>query len=161
MVRDLWWILATYLTRWAFLLVLAAALCFGSWVGEVVQLAQAPDGIRIEKVWAGAEIGRALDPGIVTAQIESGIIFGLSSAIGQAITFSDGMVSQENFYDYDAMRISQCPQFEVAILENSQKLGGVGEIGTPPSIPALANAVHALTGQRIRSLPLNRKVDFA
>ncbi len=139
----------------------AFTLCFGSWVGEVVQIAQAPDGIRIEKVWAVAEIGRALDPGIVTAQIESGIIFGLSSAIGQAITFSDGMVSQENFYDYDAMRISQCPQFEVAILENSQKLGGVGEIGTPPSIPALANAVHALTGQRIRSLPLNRKVDFA
>ncbi|MFZ2102767.1 MAG: molybdopterin cofactor-binding domain-containing protein [Oricola sp.] len=139
----------------------AFTLSYGSWVGEVVQIADAPDGIRIEKVWAVAEVGRALDPGIVTAQIESGIIFGLSSAIGQQITFADGMVEQRNFTDYDAMRIGQCPQFEVAILENSERLGGVGEIGTPPAIPALANAVHALTGRRIRRLPLNKEVNFA
>ena len=139
----------------------AFTLSFGSWVGEVVQVAESPRGIRIEKVWAAAEIGRALDPGIVTAQIESGIIFGLSSAIGQKITFSGGMVEQQNFYDFDAMRIDQCPEFEVAILENGEKLGGAGEIGTPPAIPALANAVYALTGQRIRRLPLNKEVDFA
>jgi isoquinoline 1-oxidoreductase beta subunit len=108
-----------------------------------------------------AEIGRALDPGIVTAQIESGIVFGLSSAIEQEITFADGMVEQQNFYDYDALRIGQCPDIAVTILENGEKLGGVGEIGTPPVIPALANAVYALTGQRIRKLPLNREVDFA
>ncbi|GAB4361277.1 MAG: xanthine dehydrogenase family protein molybdopterin-binding subunit [Oricola sp.] len=139
----------------------AFTLCYGSWVGEVVQVAQSPDGIRVEKVWAVAEIGRALDPGIVTAQLESAIVFGLSAAIGQEISFSDGMVEQQNFYDFDALRIDRCPQIEVAILENGQKLGGVGEIGTPPAIPALANAVHALTGQRIRKLPLNREVDFA
>ncbi|QKV19854.1 xanthine dehydrogenase family protein molybdopterin-binding subunit [Oricola thermophila] len=139
----------------------AFTLCFGSWVGEVVQVADSPDGIRIEKVWAVAEIGRALDPGIVTAQLESAIVFGLSSAVGQEITFADGMVEQQNFYDYDALRIGQCPRIGVAILENGDRLGGVGEIGTPPSIPALANAVFALTGKRIRKLPLNREVDFA
>lgn len=139
----------------------AFTLSYGSWVGEVVQIADSPDGIRVEKVWAAAEIGRALDPGIVRAQIESGIVFGLSSAIGQEITFADGMVEQQNFYDYDALRIGQCPDIEVAILENGEKLGGVGEIGTPPVIPALANAVFALKGKRIRSLPLNKEVDFA
>lgn len=139
----------------------AFTLSFGSWVGEVVQVAQSPDGIRVEKVWAAAEIGRALDPGIVMAQFESAIVFGLSSAIGQEISFSDGMVEQQNFYDFDALRIGQCPEIELAILENGDKLGGVGEIGTPPVIPALANAVYALTGQRIRKLPLNREVDFA
>jgi isoquinoline 1-oxidoreductase beta subunit len=139
----------------------AFTLSFGSWVGEVVQVAQSPDGIRVEKVWAAAEIGRALDPDIVAAQFESAIVFGLSSAIGQEISFSDGMVEQQNFYDFDALRIGQCPEIELAILENGDKLGGVGEIGTPPVIPALANAVYALTGQRIRKLPLNREVDFA
>jgi isoquinoline 1-oxidoreductase beta subunit len=139
----------------------AFTLSYGSWVGQVVQVSDTPDGIRVEKVWAAAEIGRALDPGIVTAQIESGIVFGLSSAIEQEITFADGMVEQQNFYDYDALRIGQCPDIAVTILENGEKLGGVGEIGTPPVIPALANAVYALTGQRIRKLPLNREVDFA
>jgi len=139
----------------------AFTLSYGSWVGEVVQVGDTPDGIRVEKVWAVAEIGRALDPGIVTAQIESGVIFGLSSAIEQEITFADGMVEQQNFYDFDALRIGQCPDIEVAILENGEKLGGAGEIGTPPVIPALANAVFALTGRRIRNLPLNKEVDFA
>ncbi|MEP4424232.1 MAG: xanthine dehydrogenase family protein molybdopterin-binding subunit, partial [Nitratireductor sp.] len=107
------------------------------------------------------DVGTALDPGIIEAQLTSGAIFGLSSAIGQEITFADGMAEQSNFHDYDAMRIHQCPAFEVAILQNYHKMGGVGEIGTPPAVPALANAVFALTGKRIRSLPLSREVDFA
>lgn len=139
----------------------AFTLCYRSWVGEVVQVAQTPAGIRIKKVWAVADVGRALDPGIVRAQIESGIVFGLSSAMGQEITFDKGMVSQRNFYDYDAMRIDQCPEFAIELLESSGVIGGAGEIGTPASIPALANAIHALTGQRIRRLPLNKEVKFA
>ena len=74
---------------------------------------------------------------------------------------ADGMVEQSNFHDHDALRIFQCPVFEVAILENFHKMGGVGEVGTPPSVPALANAVFALTGKRVRTLPLNREVSFA
>jgi isoquinoline 1-oxidoreductase beta subunit len=139
----------------------AFTLSFGGWVAEVVQVADTPDGIRIEKVWIAADVGTALDPGIIEAQLVSGAIFGLSAAMGQEITFADGMVEQSNFHDFDAMRISQCPAFEVAILENAERMGGVGEIGTPPAAPALANAVFALTGRRIRSLPLSREVAFA
>lgn len=139
----------------------AFTLSFGSWVAEVVEVAETDAGIRIEKVWIVADVGTALDPGIIEAQLTSGAIFGLSSAIGQEITFADGIAEQSNFHDYDAMRIHQCPAFEVAILQNYHKMGGVGEIGTPPAVPALANAVFALTGKRIRSLPLSREVDFA
>jgi isoquinoline 1-oxidoreductase beta subunit len=139
----------------------AFTLAFGGWVAQVVQVADTPRGVRIEKVWAAADIGLALDPGIVEAQVVSAAIYGLSAAMGQEITFADGMVEQSNFHDYDAMRMNQCPEFEVAILENSPKMGGVGEIGTPGAAPALANAIHALTGKRIRSLPLSREVNFA
>ena len=140
---------------------LAFTLSFGSWVGEIVQVADTPAGIRIEKVWIAADVGTALDPGIIEAQLISAAIYGLSAAMGQEITFADGMVEQSNFHDYDAMRIFQCPVFEVAILENFHKMGGVGEIGTPPAAPALANAVFALTGKRIRTLPLSKEVAFA
>jgi isoquinoline 1-oxidoreductase beta subunit len=139
----------------------AFTLSFGSWVGEIVQIAHTPEGIRIEKVWIAADVGTAIDPGIIEAQLTSGAVFGLSAAIGQEITLADGMVEQSNFHDFDAMRIHQCPAFEVAILENYHRMGGVGEVGTPPAAPALANAVFALTGKRIRRLPLNKEVGFA
>lgn len=140
---------------------IAFSASFGSWVAEIVEIGDAPQGIRVEKVWIAADVGQALDPGIIEAQLVSAAIFGLSAAISQEITFADGMVEQSNFHDYDAMRMHQCPEFEVAILENAPKMGGVGEIGTPPAAPALANAVYALTGKRIRSLPLSREVKFA
>jgi isoquinoline 1-oxidoreductase subunit beta len=102
-----------------------------------------------------------LDPNILKAQIISGAIYGLSSAMNQEITFADGMVEQKNFTDFDAMRIWQCPTFDVALLETAEHMGGAGEISTPPAAPALANAVFALTGKRIRQLPLSREVSFS
>ncbi len=134
---------------------------FGSWVAEVVEISQAPEGIRLEKVSIAADVGIALDPRIIEAQLFSGAIFGLSAAMGQQINFADGKVVQSNFHDFDAMRMPQCPRFEVAVLENAPKMGGVGEIGTPPAAPALANAVFALTGRRVRRLPLSEEVAFA
>lgn len=139
----------------------AFTLSFGSWVGEVVQVADTADGIRIEKIWIAADVGTAIDPRIIEAQLFSGAIYGLSAAMGQEITFADGMAEQSNFHDFDAMRINQCPQFEIAILENYHKMGGVGEIGTPPAAAALANAVSALTGKRVRALPIARQASFA
>ncbi|MGB3503083.1 MAG: molybdopterin cofactor-binding domain-containing protein [Mesorhizobium sp.] len=139
----------------------AFTLSFGSWVGQVVQVADTPDGIRLEKMWIAADVGTAIDPGIIETQLTGGAIYGLSAAMSQEITFRDGMVEQSNFHDYDAMRIFQSPEFEVAILENFHKMGGVGEVGTSPAAGALANAVFALTGKRIRSLPLNKEVRFA
>ena len=71
------------------------------------------------------------------------------------------MVEQKNYFDHDAMRIWQTPQFHIEILEHAEHMGGVGEIGTPPAAPALANAIFALTGKRIRTLPLSPEVKFA
>ncbi|HTV68276.1 MAG TPA: molybdopterin cofactor-binding domain-containing protein [Rhizobiaceae bacterium] len=139
----------------------AFTLAFGSWCGQVIQVADTPAGIKLEKMWIAVDVGTALDPSIIEAQLFSGAIYGLSAAMGQEITFKDGMVEQSNFHDYDALRIHQSPAFEVAVLENYHKMGGVGEVGTPPAAPALANAVFALTGKRIRSLPLSKEVAFA
>ncbi|MEO4000905.1 molybdopterin cofactor-binding domain-containing protein [Mesorhizobium sp. CAU 1732] len=139
----------------------AFTLAFGGWVGQVVEIADTPAGIRIEKVWIAADVGVALDPSILEAQLVSGAVFGLSSAMNQAVSLRDGQIEQSNFHDFDSMRIHQCPQFEVAVLENAEKMGGAGEIGTPPAVAALANAVFALTGKRIRQLPLSREVAFA
>lgn len=139
---------------------IAFTLAFGSWCGQVVQVADTPAGIKLEKMWIAVDVGTALDPSIIEAQMFSGAIFGLSAAMSQKITFKDGMVEQSNFQDFDAMRIFQAPAFEVAVLENYHKMGGVGEVGVPPAAPALANAIHALTGKRIRSLPLSDEVKF-
>ena len=139
----------------------AFTLSFGSWVAEVVEISQQPAGIRLEKIFIAADVGTALDPGIIETQLTSAAVYGLSSAIGQEINFAGGAAKQSNFHDFDALRIYQSPAFEVSILENYHRMGGVGEIGTPPAIPALANAVFALTGKRVRSLPLNREVAFA
>jgi isoquinoline 1-oxidoreductase beta subunit len=140
---------------------IAFSLGFGAWVSQVVQVKSTPSGIRIEKVWIAADIGTAMDPGILEAQLISGAVFGLSSATNQEITLSGGQVEQSNFHDFAAMRINQSPQFEVAILENYHKMGGAGETGVPAAVAALANAVFALTGKRVRQLPLSREVSFA
>jgi isoquinoline 1-oxidoreductase subunit beta len=139
----------------------AFCMSFGTWVAQVVQVAQTDSGIRIEKVWCAADPGTVLDPGNFEAQMMSGIVYGLSQALGEEITFENGEVVQQNFYDFDAMRMWQCPEIEVAILENAPRMGGAGEPGTPPSTPALTNAIYALTGKRIRKMPLSHAVDFA
>jgi isoquinoline 1-oxidoreductase beta subunit len=138
----------------------AFTLSFGTWVAEVVQVGLEGDALRIEKVWCAADVGLALDPRIIESQMQSAIIFGLSAATGQEITFKDGMVEQANFPDYDALRMNQAPAIEVAVLQNSPWMGGVGEPGLPPSLPALANAIFAATGKRVRELPLSKQVKF-
>lgn len=140
---------------------LAFTLSFGTWVAQVVEIEETVRGIRITDVWCAADGGLVLDPEIFKDQISSGIVFGLSSAMGQEITFTDGRVMQSNFHDFDAMRIHQCPTIHVELLANSPRMGGAGEPGTPPAVPALANAVFALTGMRARRMPLSRYVVFA
>ncbi|MFZ3183624.1 MAG: molybdopterin cofactor-binding domain-containing protein [Pseudomonas sp.] len=140
---------------------LALCLSFGTTVAQVIEVSQTDAGVRIDKVYCAADVGIALDPQNLEAQMSSAIIYGLSAAIMGEISFADGAVVQSNFHDYDALRMRQVPPIEVRILENGPTLSGAGEPGTPPSLPALANAIHALTGQRLRSLPLNKQVKFA
>jgi len=111
--------------------------------------------VRVRRVVCAIDCGRALNPDTVAAQMESGIVFGLSAALYGAITLKAGRVEQSNFPDYDAVRMADCPAIEVEIVASGWKhLGGVGEPGTPPIAPAVANAVFAATGKPVRRLPL-------
>ncbi len=139
---------------------LAFTISFGTWVGEVVQVADVDGDIRVEKVWCVADPGLVIDPKNFEAQMMSGIIFGLSAAVGQQITFSDGAVEQSNFHDFTSLRMNQCPEIEIVTLENSEHMSGAGEPGLPPVAPALANAIFALNGKRVRRLPLNEEISF-
>jgi len=133
---------------------------FGTPVAEVIEVEDTGNGIKINKCWIAADLGVVLDPRIVETQMISGVIYGLSAAMQGEITFSDGMVEQENFYDYDALRMHTVPKFEVRLLENNLFLGGAGEPSTPPSMPALGNALFDLTGTRARELPLIKTFDL-
>ncbi len=139
----------------------AFTLSFGAWVAEVVEVSTSQAGLRVENVWCAADLGRVLDPSIVEAQMMSGIVFGLSSAMMQEITFADGEAQEANFDAYDAIRMRQCPNIEVALLSDAPKMGGAGEPGVPPSIPALANAIFAATGVRLREAPFGKTIAFA
>ncbi len=126
---------------------------FGAAVAQVVQVTQRDRGISIDKVWIAADVGRALDPGNLEAQLSGGAIFGLSAAALGKITFRNGIAEQQNFWDYDALRMHSAPATEVRVLETAYRISGVGEVGVPPAAPALGNALFRLTGQRARKLP--------
>ncbi|MGB8623026.1 MAG: molybdopterin cofactor-binding domain-containing protein, partial [Paracoccaceae bacterium] len=134
---------------------------FGSPTAQIVEIGESGAGIRIERVWCAQDVGLALDPRSIEAQIVSGIVYGLSAAMTGQITFEGGAVVEGNFDSYPVMRMDQMPQVKTRILETEGALGGVGEPGTPPAAPALANAIFDLTGKRIRSLPLRGAVRFA
>ncbi|MDG4649952.1 molybdopterin-dependent oxidoreductase [Roseibacterium sp. SDUM158017] len=138
----------------------AMTYSFHTAVAVVVEVGDRDGDVLIDRAWIACDVGTALDPGIIRQQMESGLIYGLSAAALEEITFDGGEVQQWNFPDHDALRLHTCPEIEVRILETQDHLGGVGEPATPPSMPALANAVFDLTGERIRDLPLSRRVRF-
>jgi len=140
---------------------LAFCHAFGVPAAEVIEVEQTADGIRITGAWAAVDVGIALDPRNIASQVEGAMVFGLSAAIRGAITIADGKVEQTNFWDYEPLRLNQWPGVEVKILENAGRIKGIGEPGVPPAAPALANAIFALTGQRIRDLPLGNAIQFA
>ena len=133
------------------------AVCesFGSYVAEVVEASLQDDGTpRVHRVVCAIDCGMTVNPGIIRRQVQSAVIYGLSAALRGEITLKDGRVEQKNFDDYPVVRINEAPPIEVHIVPSSQNPGGVGEPGTPPIAPALANALFVLTGKRIRRLPL-------
>ena len=134
---------------------IALRASFGSIVAQVAQVSVADKQIRVERVTCAVDCGPVIHPGIVRAQMESGIVYGLSAALHGEITLADGAVQQSNFPDYDAVRLADAPTMDVHLVDSgASTLGGVGEPGTPPIAPAVANAVFAATGQRLRTLPL-------
>ncbi|WP_296766654.1 molybdopterin cofactor-binding domain-containing protein [Sediminimonas sp.] len=139
----------------------AFTLSFGVSVAEIVEVRQTDTGLRIDKVFAAVEVGRVLDPVNFENQVKGGVIWGLGHAMNCELTYADGMTEQRNFDQYQGMRLYQAPLIEVRGLENGDTLRGIGEPAVPPAAPALANAIFAATGQRVRELPLNRHVNFA
>lgn len=138
------------------------AMCysFGTPVAQVIEVVDEDGSIRIANAWIACDMGIALDPDTVRAQMFGGMVYGLSAACFGEITFYEGEVEQGNFPDYDALRMHTMPKVVVEVLENQKHLGGAGEPGTPPAAPALANAIFDLTGQRARKLPLMHDFDL-
>ncbi|MEP5728161.1 MAG: molybdopterin cofactor-binding domain-containing protein [Sulfitobacter sp.] len=139
---------------------LAFTLAFGVHTAQVVEVTNTQDGIRIDKVFVAAEVGRVLDPVNFEAQLSGGVIWGLGHAMNCEITYQDGVAEQDNYHVFEGMRLYQTPEIMVRGLENGNKIRGIGEPGVPPAAPALGNAIFAATGTRIRALPFANSVDF-
>lgn len=127
---------------------------FGSIAAQVAEVSIEGQQIRVHKIWCAIDCGLVVNPDGVRQQIESAIIFGLSAALFGEITVANGGVMQKNFHDYRLVRMNQSPEIETILIASSDTPEGVGEPGTPPVAPAVANAVFILTGKRLRSLPL-------
>lgn len=138
----------------------AFCMSFGVPTAEVIEVTHTDHGIRIDKAYVVADVGKVLDPTNIEAQIFGGLIYGLGHAINSELTYEDHAPQQRNYDAYEGMRLYQTPQIEVKVLENGRNIRGIGEPGLPPAAPALGNAIFAATGQRIRELPFNKHIDF-
>jgi isoquinoline 1-oxidoreductase beta subunit len=140
---------------------IATHFSFDSYVAQVIEASVDKDGtVRVHRVVCAVDCGRTVNPDIVNAQMEGGIIFGLTAALKTEITLENGRVQQTNFHDYQMLRMFESPQIEVHIVPSEQNPTGVGEPSVPPVAPALTNAIFAATGKRIRRLPI-RASDLA
>lgn len=127
---------------------------FGSYVAQVAEISIEQGHLKVHKVVCAVDCGMAVNPEGVRAQMESGIIFGLTAVLYGEISLEKGRVKQRNFHDYKILRMNETPVIEVHIADSNEKMGGAGEPGTPPIAPAIANAIFAATGKRVRKLPL-------
>lgn len=127
---------------------------FGSYVAQVAEVSVNKGAVKVHRVVCAIDCGLSVNPDSLVAQMESSVAFGLGAALQGKITFKDGMVEQSNFHDYNVLRMADMPKVEVHIVPSTEKMGGVGEPAVPPLAPAVANAIFAATGKRIRSLPI-------
>lgn len=133
----------------------AMSECFGSIVAQVAEVTLAKgEAPRVTRVWVAVDCGRVINPDSVRAQMESGVIYGLTAALHGRVSFADGMVQQGNFDSYPLLTMAETPEISVTIMASTEASGGVGEPGTPPIAPAVANALFAAGGGRRRQLPL-------
>jgi isoquinoline 1-oxidoreductase beta subunit len=127
---------------------------FGTIVAQVAEIEVTDAGVKVHRVVCAADPGFAFHPNGFEAQMESGIIFGLSAALYGEISIKDGAVLQSNFHDYQMVRMKEAPKIETHIINSGNWPGGAGEPSTPGIAPALANAIFNATGIRIRQLPV-------
>ena len=127
----------------------------GTSIAQVVEVSIQPGAtFSVDRVVTAVDVGIAVNPDNIRAQVEGGTGFGLSSALGDQITFDRGLVQQSNFDTYRLLRISQMPKVETHIVESTERPSGIGDISPIPIGPAVVNALYRLTGHRIRKLPI-------
>jgi isoquinoline 1-oxidoreductase beta subunit len=132
---------------------------FGSYMAQVAEVEVANDGsVRVKRVVCAVDCGSVVNPNTIEAQVQGAVIFGISAALHGEITLKNGRVEQSNFDDYQVLRINEAPVIEVHIIGNNEAPGGMGEPGTSAIMPAIANAVFAATGMRLRRLPIDTAV---
>ncbi len=129
---------------------------FRTYMAQVAEVEVAKDGsVRVRRVVCAVDCGIVVNPNIVRAQVEGAIIFGITAALYGAITLKDGRVEQANFDTYQILRINEAPAIEIHIVQSSETPGGMGEAGTSAIVPAVANAIFAAIGKRVRKLPID------
>ncbi|HET8924330.1 MAG TPA: xanthine dehydrogenase family protein molybdopterin-binding subunit [Candidatus Acidoferrum sp.] len=134
---------------------IAVVESFGSYVAEVAEVSfNKSSGVKVHRVVCAVDCGRYVNPETVAAQMEGGIVYGLTAALKGKITIAKGRVQQSNFHDYEMLRLNEMPKVEVHIVPSNEAPGGCGEPGTPPIAPAVCNAIFAATGKPIRRLPI-------
>jgi isoquinoline 1-oxidoreductase beta subunit len=141
---------------------IAVVESFGSFVAEVAEVSfnKSSGEVKVHRVVCAVDCGRYVNPDIIAAQMEGGVVFGLTAALKGQITIAKGRVEQSNFHDYEMLRLNEMPKVEVHIVQSNEAPGGIGEPGTPPIAPAVCNAIFAATGKPIRRLPI-RAEDLA
>lgn len=133
---------------------IAVAESFASYVAQVAEVSVDNGKLRVHRITCAIDCGMQVNPDSIRAQMQGGIVYGLTATFKGAITVDDGRIQQSNFDDYPLLRLDECPRIDVHIVDSEQAPGGVGEPGVPPTAPAVANAVFALTGKPVRSLPI-------
>ena len=140
---------------------IAFAHTHGVPVAEVIDVTMTDGGLRIDEVWIAADCGTVFDPVNAEAQLTGAAIFGLGHAMNCELTYENHAVQQTNFHAFEGMRLHQTPLFHTQLLGKAERVRGLGEPATAPAAPALADAIFAATGQRLREMPFSKSVDFA
>ena len=133
---------------------IAVMKSFGTYVAQVAEVSVENGKVRVHRVVCAVDCGVHVNPDIIAAQMESAVVYGLTAALYGEITIDNGSARQSNFHDYQMLRMNEMPVVEVHIVPSTEAPGGIGEPGTPPIAPAVVNALAALTGKRIRKLPI-------
>ena len=134
----------------------AVHFSFNSWVAVVADVSVDGNKVHVDKLHMAIDCGVAVNPDVIRAQLEGGAGYALGAVLRNEITFKNGEVEQSNFPDYQPLRITDMPEIEVKIVASAEAPSGVGEPGTPPTGPAVANAIFAKTGKRILELPMTK-----
>jgi isoquinoline 1-oxidoreductase subunit beta len=138
---------------------IAAQVSFASFIATIAEVEVDREGeVRLRRITCAVDTGIAVNPDTIVAQLQGGLVFGLTAALYGEITIDKGRVQQGNFNDYRMLRIDQTPPIDVHLIKSGEAPGGIGETGTTAAPPALRNAIYAATGIALRRLPIDREI---